>query len=691
MQSAIGVTVDCQDDVFILDAGKCVVKRFDRCSEKFVTLHCIGGFGSEPRHLNNPHGLAISPRNDLYIADTGNYRVQVFSLRELALRNIWGPLQITPSPPGYSIAPAVPSVAPPAASSCDRSLVYPRGTWQPWDIAITADNCACVSDYANGLIHFYDSSGCWRFASNGIGPTQPPLIKPTRIAVDSSNRIYVIQENVSYVVVLDHDGKFLGTIEQPQEIAGRFCPVAIAVDINGNLCLSDCLTRKVYFYQPVGDGRWCPGRCCGSALAFAASIAFDSTGAPLLADGAQSVCQLEPAAAYPTSGTYITGPLDSRTYRCVWHRVILSGYLPQGAAVKIDTFTSESPKSTDEVLSLPSSRWATGQIDTISGCDRWDCLILSTPGRYLWLRLTLTGDGAETPELNEIRVYYPRASSLQYLPAVYREDNVSADFLDRFLSIFDTIRGSMSDRITAIAHYFDPMSTPAQPFNVGGTDFLSYLASWLGMSLQSNWPVHRRRELVRQAHRLYALRGTPHGLRLAIELYIGVKPSILEMFRLRRWLIVDKSTLGNCSSVFGADVMQRLQIGSNSNVGCFRLIDYGDPNLDIFNQYANQFLVIVPRWFGATDTDLQTLQQIVDMAKPAHTVAEIRWAEPRMRIGIQAFVGVDTVLGQYPIGVIEGQGTLGYDTVLGTPGEQKERPSMQVGRHATVGSTTVLN
>jgi hypothetical protein len=61
-----------------------------------------------------------------------------------------------------------------------------------------------------------------------------------------------------------------------------------------------------------------------------------------------------------------------------------------------------------------------------------------------------------------------------------------------------------------------------------------------------------------------------------------------------------------------------------------------------------------------------------------------------MRVGVQAFVGVDTVVGKYPVGVIEGQGSLGYDTVLGVPGENKRRP-MEVGRNARVGSTSVLN
>ena len=268
---------------------------------------------------------------------------------------------------------------------------------------------------------------------------------------------------------------------------------------------------------------------------------------------------------------------------------------------------------------------------------------------------------------------------------------MSADFLARFLSLFDTMRERTSAQITTIAHYFDPMATPANRQNQGGTDFLSWLASWLGLSLASNWPVKKRRVLVKQAHKLFALRGTPEGLKLQIELYTGVKPRILEMFRLRRWLSLDKSTLGDCSALFGPDVMKRLSVGVNSTVGNFELIDYGNPSLDLFNAYAYQFLVIVPRWPGATSSDEQALQQIIQLAAPAFTIGQLQWAEPRMRIGLQAFIGVDTVIGKYPVGVIEGQGQLGYDTVLGDPSERKKRPTVCVGETSRLGCDARLN
>lgn len=559
----------------------------------------------------------------------------------------------------------------------------------PWDIVLTNRNWAYVSDYANGLIHVFDPRGGWRAAYDGHGPQTPALVKPTRMAIDQQGRIYVIQEGLNYVVVLGADGTLIGTVEQPGDLTGRFCPVAVAVDVHGNLCLSCCLTQKVYFYQPDSDGGWCKFRCCGSVAGsgIAESMVFDRSGQALFANGACGVCELSPQAAYPSTGHFYSAALDSKTYRCIWDRVSMHGTVPAGSALRVDTFTSESEKKPDEIANLPETRWSTGQVHTSTTAKEWDCLIQSPPGRYLWLRLTLTGNGAVSPEIEKVKIYYPRSSSIKYLPAVYRADPNAGDFLDRFLSIFDTLRGKTNGTITDIARYFDPSATPANMPGKGANDFLAWLAEWLGMTLKNGWPVTKRRALLKNAHRLYALRGTPEGLRLYIKLYAGVEPRILESFRLRRWLSVDNSTLGNNSIVSGESPMNRLQIGTNSIIGGFQLIDYGDPKLDLFNKYAYQFLVVVPRWPGASDADQQSLEQIIEMAKPAHTVGQFQWAEPRLRIGLQALIGVDTVIGKYPVGVIEGQGKLGYDTVLGTPGKAS---GMEVGRRSTIGCNSVL-
>ena len=44
-----------------------------------VFMHSFGSKGSGQCHFNEPQGIAISPTGDIYICDSYNKRIQVFS------------------------------------------------------------------------------------------------------------------------------------------------------------------------------------------------------------------------------------------------------------------------------------------------------------------------------------------------------------------------------------------------------------------------------------------------------------------------------------------------------------------------------------------------------------------------------------------------------------------------------------
>lgn len=633
-----GLAVDDRGRIYVLDAASAHIKRFDPCEGKFVTLPCVGGIGSGPRQFQSPHGIAISPSDDLIVADSGNHRVVVYLLPSLALRRI---------------------------------LV--RDGWEPWDVALTRDCRLFVSDYATGVVHRFDRHFEWR-ASYG------PFVKPTAIAVDAECNLYVIQEGASEVVVLDPHGKLLRTINVADEAKGKFCPTGIAVDANGNVCIADAVDRTLY----VASCGCNEARRVRAFDGVPSGLAFDSAGNPIvLEQDRKRICTLEAKAVYETEGVFVTEALDSRIYRCQWHRVRLQRSLPAGAQILVETFTSESLKSNEEIAGLPDSRWMTTQYDSVVGDGEWDCLVQSPEGRYLWLRLTLIGNGGVTPEIAKVRVHYPRRSSMQYLPAVYGEDAVGREFTARFLSIFDTIRDRIGDTVRDVAGVFDPEATPA--------GFLAWLGSWIGLVVERNWPLAKQRRLVRDAHLLYEKRGTPEGLRMHIRLFAGREPLVLEHFQLRRWMFLNRGRLGDCSALFGAAIVRRLQLDRFSRIGEFQLVDSGDPLRDPFLVHAHQFSVMVPLRRGADpEAERRALERIIEVSKPAHTKAELHLIEPRLRIGTQAFIGIDTVVGEYPSGVVAGQGSLGRDTVLGPPHDEEKPPAMRVGVRSRIGVSTSL-
>ncbi|HLJ46304.1 MAG TPA: phage tail protein [Bryobacteraceae bacterium] len=583
------VVVDRFGRTYVLDQATLEIKRDSH------PLPCIGGQGSEPRRFYDPRAIAISCRDDLYVADFGNQRVQVFALKGLVLRDIWNVERIAAS--GFS-------------------------SWRPIDIVLSPDLRAYVADYQNDAIHVFDTGGCWQTAWTG-------LTKPIQLAIDCEDRIYVVEEANPVVTVLDRDGSKIGQVTTPYEITGRF-PLIPAADPPA---------------PPV----------------------------------------------FETKGTVWSDALDSGVYECVWHRVAIRASIPFGCQLTVDTLTSESDKTITEILTLPEDRWATGQIDSQTGDGEWDCLIQSAPGRYLWLRIGLLGESADTPAIHRLRVYFPRQTSLRYLPAVFSQDKSGRQFLDQFLSIFDHFWEGFDHKLTNIAAWFDPAATPADAkAGLGDVDFLTWLASWLDLALDRHWPVPKRRRLLENAHRLYALRGTREGLKLHLRLYTGVEPQILEHFRLRRWLFQGAGRLGSQTALWGSDIVNHLQLDQHMIVGESQVMDTTDPLRDPFWTTAHRFSVFIPLPGEAGATEQQTIQRIVDMGKPAHTQAEIFVVRPRFRIGIQSFIGFDTVVGQYPAGIVEGKGKLGYDTVLNA-GVEAGPPTMRIGATSRIGSSTRTN
>jgi phage tail-like protein len=662
----IRLAIDRLDRIYILDAADCLIRRFDPCAGSFETLPCVGGKGGAPRQFRNPNGLAISARNDIYIADTGNRRIQIFSIKGLALRAI---------------------------------LTTPETlkAWDPRDLAVTRDGRLYVADYLNGLIHVFDAAGCWRKSFDGSGPNTPPIAKPVRIALDAECRIYVIQEGVDSILVLNRHGAYEAAITSPDDLYGRFCPAAVAVDSNGDIHVTD---RFQPFLQQFEAGSW--RRKCGSQPAAPLStsslrdLLFDASGNPVVISGNQ-VLQMTAAAVFDSDGSFTTDALDSRIYRCPWHRVVMHCLIPAGSQITVETLTAEETMAADEVALLPDSRWTTSATNSATGESDWDCLVQSPPGRYLWLRLAFHGDGHVTPCVDNLKIYFPRASSLQYLPSVYSQDEPSRAFLDQYLSIFDTVFGGIGNRIGRIAHYFDPMAAPVKQKNPGDTDFLTWLAGWLGLTLERHWPVRSRRLLVKNAWKLFKLRGTPAGLRLHLKIYSGVEPQILEHFKLRRWLFLNQTRLGDSSALWGADIVNRLQLDVHAQVGMAQLIDTGDPLHDPFYKDAYQFTVFLPLTGAAAQDPAQaalrkqTVERIIEMSKPAHTQGYLKMTRPLFRIGVQSYVGMDTVVASYPARSVEGQSELGRDSVIGSSPGEAGPPDIRVGATSRLGSAARIN
>lgn len=105
---------------------------------------------------------------------------------------------------------------------------------------------------------------------------------------------------------------------------------------------------------------------------------------------------------------------------------------------------------------------------------------------------------------------------IEGMPGLYQED----DFTQRWLSALDDSLAPVFLALDSMPAYLDPQLTP--------DDFLDWLAGWVGVLLDENWPIERRRAFVAQAAELYRLRGTTAGLAAHVRIFTGGEVEILE-------------------------------------------------------------------------------------------------------------------------------------------------------------------
>lgn len=430
-----------------------------------------------------------------------------------------------------------------------------------------------------------------------------------------------------------------------------------------------------------------------------AAVSYDVVGNAAAGDQAVRWAKLQAIdqSSYARDAVLVTPVLDGKARDCVWDEVFLDACIPPGATVTVSTSADndptlvadpQAPFNQEPPLYLrPAGSempWYHAFPKTIpppAGRGTWEVLLQRAKGRYLRVKLELSGNGRASPELKAMRAYYPRFSyPRQYLPAVYVQDPISASFVERFLANPKGFYTKIEGRIQDIGYLFDPRSTPAEA--------LDWLASWLGLTLDPLWETinqrlqtgtattttqtapDRRRLFIRFATRLFTRRGTADGIRFALHLLLepGLEAT-LQRFRLARLtpdpvLIETLQGLGlpvPTPAMTEADIenLFTLYLLSPKRPSKIRIVERfmtrgglatvaGDPTeTDAANDSvaatAHRFAVMIPE---TLPTDIQTMvSRIVDLEKPAHTAYEVRRYWDYFRVGA-ARLGTDTILGE---------------------------------------------
>ena len=484
-----GLAVEDCREIYIADTDHHRVIAIDNLCESRTRL---GDVGSAPNQFNHLQGLLVV--NDrLYVADSGNGRVQVFHLPSLALQAIWEGMFEEPT--------ALAADSQSRIYLLDRGLmsVFRFSAWGtpdedyntamearlagtiPYSLAIDENDVLYISDQRSNTVLRFDPTSTPLDAIPGENPARP------RAMTSRGSWLYVADESTGFIWVFNCEaGIFLGTLPDYHG------PVsALAVDTSGTLYIKPDLGETFY--------------------------------------------TLDANMAYVPSGMLTAGPLDAGV-DVEWERVHVDIELPADTDATLRIFTAANKDAVPD--------WDDPESQALS----MDLLITtlkkisesSTAGRrFLWLQVHLHSDihSRTSPHIRQVQVETVAESYMEYLPAVYSRKDSQEHFLEHWLAAFRSQLGDLELELEEMSVRYDPRRAPE--------DHLSWLASWLALDPLPEVPANELRNLLPGMYEFYARRGTPNGIRDFVELYTGIRPAIFEAFRERHvWQLGKTSMLG---------------------------------------------------------------------------------------------------------------------------------------------------
>lgn len=189
----------------------------------------IGRQGSAPGELNRPTALSLDAKGNLYVVDTGNVRVQVFSTDLQPMRTFGGPqelrapLGIAVTPSGDAIYVADAGLRRVQAFAADGhlrgSLGKERGGTEqpgaagtffyPADVAISNDGTLLVTDCGDHVVQRFDARGGLLTPWGQFGTDGGALNQPRALTIDERDRVFILDFSTRRVQLFTATGHLI--------------------------------------------------------------------------------------------------------------------------------------------------------------------------------------------------------------------------------------------------------------------------------------------------------------------------------------------------------------------------------------------------------------------------------------------------------------------------------------------------
>lgn len=255
----MGIVLDAYQQLYVADTGNNRVQVIDTDGHYIVDF---GSFGWREGEFDFPTDLAIS-LDTLYVADTGNHRVQYCNL----VNRIFYPIATTTedyhfdAPEGIGIGrngevfvvdtlnhrwiQFSKSLAPINAMGSFGS--NREQFWNPTDLTVNPHGTVYVVDTGNHRIVSYDFSGNPTHTWGEKGSELGQFREPKRLAIDDWNYLYVTDSGNRRVQIFTQDGHAVMEFTTKTLLN----PCGIAVSHKGQIFVSDTEAGDIKVFKAI--------------------------------------------------------------------------------------------------------------------------------------------------------------------------------------------------------------------------------------------------------------------------------------------------------------------------------------------------------------------------------------------------------------------------------------------------------
>ncbi len=267
-----GIAVNSKGEIFVADSRNHRVQKFGPAKWQFMTE--FGGFTNvggadqkklaslSPGKLNEPNGLCIGPDDNVYVIDTWNARIQIFSSKGslkkvfVSQDGFFGPREIAADSKGFIFV---------ADTGRHRIVKFdPKGAqiraWgikgdkpgqfnEPIGLALDQAGNLYVADRLNFRIQVFTSDGQFLREWHVGGWAQEQVDMEPHLAMDSMKGLLYVTDGRGKKVYAYHtnDGSLAATLEKDPNGGNLFnTPIGVAVDKDGNVYVTDAATARIY-------------------------------------------------------------------------------------------------------------------------------------------------------------------------------------------------------------------------------------------------------------------------------------------------------------------------------------------------------------------------------------------------------------------------------------------------------------